>query len=392
VVGLDPTIRPSSGSVLNLPAQSLPRENKVRAALAQGEVNMSAGSTAGRVDWVDYAKGICIILVVMMHSTLGVEKAAGELSWLNGFIEWARPFRMPDFFLISGLFLAARIDRPWRQYLDTKLVHFAYFYILWMTIQFAMKSTGLFLHEGPLATLQAYGLGLIQPFGTLWFIYLLAIFFVVVKALKGVPPILIFAVGAALEIAHLETGWLVIDEFANRFVYFFVGYWLAQHVFAFAREVDSLNPLGILLGLVMWGIINAILVSNGVAHMPVVSLVLGFIGAGAVISAGVFLSRFKFAEPIRYCGENSIVIYLSFFMFMAAARAVLLKVGIIDDLAIVSFIVTAVAVVSPVLLFWAVRKTPLAFLFRRPQWARLSEAKTSRKPELVSSRAGRLEA
>ena len=37
--------------------------------------------TAGvpsRVDWVDYAKGICIILVVMMHSTLGVEKAMGE--------------------------------------------------------------------------------------------------------------------------------------------------------------------------------------------------------------------------------------------------------------------------------------------------------------------------
>lgn len=25
-----------------------------------------------RIPWVDYAKGICIILVVMMHSTLGV--------------------------------------------------------------------------------------------------------------------------------------------------------------------------------------------------------------------------------------------------------------------------------------------------------------------------------
>jgi len=342
--------------------------------MAQGEANMSEGSKAGRVDWVDYAKGICIILVVMMHSTLGVEKAAGELSWLNGFIEWARPFRMPDFFLISGLFLSTRIDRPWRPYLDTKLVHFAYFYILWMTIQFAMKSTGIFLSDGPLAALQAYGLGLIQPYGTLWFIYLLAIFFVVVKALKDVPPLLIFAVGVVLEMAHMETGWIVIDEFANRFVYFYAGYWLAKHVFAFAREVNSLNPLGILLGLVMWGIINAILVSNGMAHMPGVSLILGFIGAGAVISTGVLLSRFSFTFPIRYCGENSIVIYLSFFMFMAATRTLLLKLGVIEDLAIVSFIVTAVGVISPVLLFWAVRHTPLSFLFRRPQWARLSAA------------------
>jgi uncharacterized membrane protein YcfT len=32
---------------------------------------------AARVDWVDYAKGFCIIMVVMMHSTLGVEQARG---------------------------------------------------------------------------------------------------------------------------------------------------------------------------------------------------------------------------------------------------------------------------------------------------------------------------
>ena len=69
-------------------------------------------STKSRIDWVDYAKGICIVLVVMMHSTLGVEKAAGATTWLHPFIDWARPFRMPDFFLISGLFLAAASTAP----------------------------------------------------------------------------------------------------------------------------------------------------------------------------------------------------------------------------------------------------------------------------------------
>ncbi len=372
---------------------------------------MLAGVNAAekRVDWVDYAKGICIILVVMMHSTLGVEKAAGELSWLNGFIEWARPFRMPDFFLISGLFLSTRIDRPWRAYLDTKLLHFAYFYILWMTIQYGMKSWGIIQTEGPLAALQAYGLGFIQPFGTLWFIYLLAIFFVAAKALRRFPPLLVFIAAALLEMAPIETGWLVIDEFAGRFVYFFAGYWLAPRVFAFAREVGGLNPLAILAGLVAWGTINAILVDKGWSHLPGIGLALGFIGAGAVISTGVFLARFKIAEPIRYCGENSIVIYLAFFMFMAAARTVLLKTGLVDDLAVISLIVTLAGVIGPVLLFWAVRKTPLSFLFIRPQWAKLpatsarfpaklrdfddKEARQTRnQPELVSSASGRLEA
>ena len=83
-----------------------------------------------RIDWVDYAKGICIVMVVMMHSVLGVEKAAGDTGFMHAFVMFAQPFRMPDFFLISGLFLAVVIDRDWRTYLDRKVVHFAYFYVL----------------------------------------------------------------------------------------------------------------------------------------------------------------------------------------------------------------------------------------------------------------------
>ena len=185
-------------------------------------------NTSSRVDWVDYAKGICIILVVMMHSTLGVEKVAGDLTSLHPFIDWARPFRMPDFFLISGLFLASRIDRPWRNFLDSKVLHFIYFYILWMSIQLLAKAYGILAEQGPHALFSTYVLGFIQPFGTLWFIYMLAIFFPVTKLLRNVPMLLVFAVAAMLEMAPIETGWTLIDEFAARYVYFYVGYWLAK--------------------------------------------------------------------------------------------------------------------------------------------------------------------
>jgi Acyltransferase family len=62
----------------------------------------SAGFAGGRVDAVDYAKGICIVMVVMMHSVLGVEKAADQTGFMHMFVMFAKPFRMPDFFLISG--------------------------------------------------------------------------------------------------------------------------------------------------------------------------------------------------------------------------------------------------------------------------------------------------
>src|ERR1700694_523877 len=69
-----------------------------------------------RIDWVDYAKGICIVMVVMMHSVLGVEAAAGQTGFMHALVAFAKPFRMPDFFLISGLFLSVVIDRDLRHY------------------------------------------------------------------------------------------------------------------------------------------------------------------------------------------------------------------------------------------------------------------------------------
>ena len=133
------------------------------------------------------AKGICIIMVVMMHSTLGVEAAAGREGFMHAVVEFAKPFRMPDFFLISGLFLARVIDRDWRTYIDRKVVHFAYFYVLWVTLQFAVKAPSFAAEHGWANVAGMYLLSFIEPFGTLWFIYLLPIFFVVTKLTQRVP-------------------------------------------------------------------------------------------------------------------------------------------------------------------------------------------------------------
>lgn len=326
-----------------------------------------------RIDWVDYAKGICIILVVMMHSTLGVEKAVGQLTWLHPFIDWARPFRMPDFFMISGLFLASRITKNWRSYLDSKVLHFAYFYVLWMTIQFIVRDFAVLRHESLQDIVLAYVQGFYEPYGTLWFIYLLAVFFITTKLLAPVPQVLIFAAAALLEMAPIETGSTIIDEFASRYVYFFAGFWLAKYILQFADGVKARPLIEIAIGLSIWGIGNFAFVHAGYAALPVVSLILGFIGAAAVVTAGVFLSKTHVAEVIRYLGQNSIVVYLSFSLFMATTRTIFLKFAPQIDLGLVSLIATSAGVVGPIMLYWITRNTPAAFLFRRPSWAKLEK-------------------
>jgi uncharacterized membrane protein YcfT len=318
-----------------------------------------------RIDWVDYAKGFCIVFVVMMHSTLGVESAVGKDGWLHGLVEFARPFRMPDFFMISGLFLARVIDRDWRTYLDRKVVHFFYFYLLWMTIQFLFKAPGIAADGGVAEVARLYLLSLIDPFGTLWFIYLLPIFFVVVKLARRVPVALIWIVGAALEIAHIETGWMVIDEFAARFVYFYTGYILASQVFAFTAQAQARPWLAAGL-LLLWGLFNGAMVRAGYAPLPFFSLALGLIGAAAVATISSLMALHDVFRPLRYCGRHSIVIYLAFFLPMAATRTVLLKAGWITDVGTMSVIVTAAGVLGSLALYWAVRGTFANFLFERP--------------------------
>jgi uncharacterized membrane protein YcfT len=325
-----------------------------------------------RVDWVDYAKGFCIVMVVMMHSTLGVEAAAGHESWMHVLVAFAKPFRMPDFFLISGLFLARVIARDWRTYLDRKVVHFAYFYVLWVTIQFAVKAPGLTAEHGALGVAGLYAQAFIEPFGTLWFIYLLPIFFVVTKLTMRAPPLLIWLIAAALEIAPIETGWTVIDEFAARFVYFYLGYVLAPRIFQIVEAAEK-RPALAAYTLVAWALLNGFYVFSGLADKPFVSLTLGVAGAAAVVSLSALMAKSDVFAALRYLGRNSIVVYLAFFLGMAASRAVLLRTELIPDLGTVALLVTACGVAGAVALFWTVRGTPLRFLFERPAWARLRD-------------------
>jgi len=79
------------------------------------------------------------------------------------------------------------------------------------------------------------------------------------------------------------------------------------------------------------------------------------------------LAKSDLAKPLRYCGRNSIVIYLAFFLPMAVSRMVLVKTGWIADIGTISVLVTVAGVVGSLAWFWAVRWTFLRFLFERPQ-------------------------
>jgi hypothetical protein len=110
----------------------------------------------------------------------------------------------------------------------------------------------------------------------------------------------------------------------------------------------------------------------GFAGLPVLSLALGLVGAAAVVSLSALMANAKVFDPVRYCGEHSIVIYLAFFLPMAATRALLVQSGIIPDVGTMSLLITAAGVMGALAIWWSVRGTRADFLFERPDIFRIA--------------------
>ena len=100
------------------------------------DVGETHGATG--VAFVDIAKTWSITMVGAMHAALGVGFAIGETSWLHPAVAFAKPFRMPDFFIVAGLFAGPAVAGSWRRFIDGKLLHFGDFYVVWLTIELAV--------------------------------------------------------------------------------------------------------------------------------------------------------------------------------------------------------------------------------------------------------------
>ncbi|MEL6744166.1 MAG: acyltransferase family protein, partial [Pseudomonadota bacterium] len=241
--------------------------------------------------------------------------------------------------------------------------------------------------------IRTYFFSFIQPFGTLWFIYLLPVFFVVTKLLKnriwwlfGASVLLQIApinTGPLLEqakdlfgVVSSEKGFLLIDEFCSRFVYFLAGYMFANHLFALADKARQ-HVLVCLAVLLCWTITNGTFVALGWSGLPLVSLVLGFAGGGAIVLCASLLSSQRVMglvnRPLNWFGANSIVIYLSFFFPMIVSRLLLIKLVPWLDVGTMALISLIIGIVAPMVFYTLVRWTGWGmFLFHRPDWAVLS--------------------
>ena len=246
--------------------------------------------------------------------------------------------------------------------------------------------------RAPVEMLHELALALVEPYGVLWFIYMLAIFGIAAKLLWQfrVPHWMVIPVAAVLQMVHIEAFCYVATQFAAYFVFFYVGYAAAPAIHRFVAWAENHAALSI-AGLLLWALANGLLVFSpgyavmptetkmGLAALPPLHLLLTLTGALALCVLGALLSKLSSMNWLRWLGEHSLVVYVAFTLPMSIFRGVAMWSGLLTETGPLSFAVLVFATASPVVLYLIIQRVGFGdFLFVRPRWARISEDRPSR--------------
>jgi uncharacterized membrane protein YcfT len=326
---------------------------------------------ADRFGWLDFAKGLCIVSVVWMWTDKYLELHSG---WFHQYARFSLPFRMPDFFLISGLLLGRVIGRPWRNYLDTRVVHYLYFLVIWTFVYLPLS----WLAERPggiLDALREIWIGLTtEPKGNLWFMQMLAIYFVLTRLTRRVPAVIMLGLATAVYLYPLPGDALAIAVFGDHYVFFYLGYLLAPRILQ-GTDWMQRNRRTALLALGTWAIGNYLLMvflDFRLGDNRAVALVLRGMGVAAVITVSALIWNARGARWLTHVGRNSIVVYLGFYIPLSFLVQLGPRLGLPEGSSAVAFAFWSVSIISSLIAFEIARRLKwLQFLYERPQWARL---------------------
>jgi uncharacterized membrane protein YcfT len=292
--------------------------------------DVGGGGGSRRETWVDAVKGITITLVVLHHNYSGFKElgAFGDLTLqLYALLS---PVRMPLFFLVAGFFARKSLFGPWNQFAGSKLVHFAWLYLLWSVISISIRAALDSITTSSVAFSDLLQI-LWQPGFTLWFLYALFVAFLVARLTRAVPPPV--QIGVALLVAALakqlyHDSDLVLVKTAQLYPCFVIGIYASAPV---RRWVEASGPRDALGALALFAGLAAVAfhwraTQNPLLYYPMAA------SSSAAIMALVYLAR---QTPIMalfgYIGERSLYIYLLHFLPAGGTRILATRLGLAEQ-------------------------------------------------------------
>ncbi|MCZ2817351.1 acyltransferase family protein [Modestobacter sp. VKM Ac-2984] len=332
---------------------------------------MTRGQTQQRVEWVDIAKGVAILLVVAHHAVLFMD----GYHWLPESVvrlnDTLATFRMPLFFLASGLFAGRTLAGSWSLVWRKRVLFFAYLYVLWVVIRFvffAVVNNVTAPDEGshPVDLLAA----LVLPETGLWFIYALAVFSAVTWAIWRVPVWVQLAGASAMSVLA-AVGALHLTNYAwNAMALYLLFFLLGCRCRGPIERVASrLSTFRVSVAVALYLAATVAVSAFDLQSVPGVWLALSLLAVSAGVALAVAVSGRLVGRPLRYLGQRTIDIYLPHVMILGGITALIsATVGDFTGAVAVALVPALMIVVTAVSLLLAsgLRASGARFLFALP--------------------------
>jgi fucose 4-O-acetylase-like acetyltransferase len=349
-----------------------------------------------RHGWIDYDRGISIILVTYRHCFESLQNAGLDLSnhpWLEYFNVFFFGFRMPLFFIASGIFISGSISvKGISPYLSNRIKTILYPMIVWGFIQISLQlvfssytnskgdvgwNTYLELFTNPRST------------GQFWYLhalFLVGVVYAILKVFLNIGYKTQLIIGAALyTLCAIDNHYAFsyqaklgfINDFLKYYLFFAIGDAVSNKIFqektaAVFSSYKLIIPLLLSFVTIQYffteinmRVGNNYFVEN---QMPLFFLLVALVGCALSLSVSFSLKKRNSMRFLRVIGYNSVHIYCMQIIVMSVSRQLLMKLAHIENPTILALLVLSTGIMVPIFIYQICLRMNLWWLFtlKRP--------------------------
>ena len=317
------------------------------------ERDLVSTPSSNRVEWIDFAKGLAIILVVYGHSFRGLHAASyiESVSFLSSVDYIIYCFHMPLFFFLSGILAAGAGALLDRHFWIVRLRRILWPYVFWMTVELILLSAFSGVTTMGHVTFGVFTY-LSNPISPFWFLYALCCCHVFTHVLSRlgrefllISALIVFGLGqfaCTNELVHLVTWGLL---------WFVVGTISASTVKTpwFAIQLSRLSLLlGLTVSTVALGLMFQAWNVPDRLNIPA-----AITGGGVMFCLAQCLSRISLRYPsvraVQFLGLASLTILVTHILGTAATRIILARVFAVHSIWLQLFAGVFVGLALPIL-------------------------------------------
>ncbi|MBO9730968.1 MAG: acyltransferase [Chitinophaga sp.] len=321
-----------------------------------------------RFAWIDYAKGVAIVLVVYRHIAYGL--IARGVSLPHAILatnDMLYSFRMPLFFLLSGVFFSKSVTkRGVRNFIFLKVNTLLYPYLLWAIIQISLQIAFSRFTNSERSGSDFLNIFL-QPrtLDQLWYLFALfnvTMLYTIVSQITGNKKLWQLLTGLILlGIAPYVQSHSTLYDITLHYIFFAIGDTAANYFLQEQTQKELAKPKYLLMVAPGFALLQWYYLYHQQMNLYLFMLI-ALNGCLFVILLSSWLASVRKLEFLNVIGHYSLYVYLLHVSIFACMRAVLLSLGVDNGVVLLLILIPSSIFVS-IIVYRICVQLKLTFLF-----------------------------